>query len=114
MGKVVFDGGAGLKRVRRVVVRIDEGALAAVCAARETCWICEIIDCARRDRLVDCRECVDPAILREVIVIKTDAGTENGVWRRARSVCDAETRREGFAVVMRNAADQWDIHGLQG
>ena len=110
----MFDGGAGLKRVRRVVVRIDEGTLAAVCAARETCWICEIIDCARRDRLVDCRECVDPAILREVIVIKTDAGTENGVWRRARSVRDAETRREGFAVVMRNAADQWDIHGLQG
>src|SRR6266480_1097224 len=33
--KVMFGGSAGLERVRRVVARIDEGALAAVCAACE-------------------------------------------------------------------------------
>src|SRR6266700_4584255 len=79
VGKVVFDGGARLERVRRVVARIDEGALAAVCAAGKTRWIRQIVDSARCDRLIDCDECVDPTVLREVVVIKTDAGSKYGV-----------------------------------
>src|SRR5258708_8722592 len=35
VGEVVFEGGAGLERVRGAVIGIDECALAAVCAAGE-------------------------------------------------------------------------------
>jgi len=91
--------------------------LAAVCSAGQARWIREIVSDAGRDGLIDGGEGVDPAVLRKVVVIEADAGTENGVWRRARSVCDAETRRKGFAgqilVVTAGASDQEAIQLIE-
>ena len=67
-----------------------------------------------RDGLIDGGEGVNPAVLREVVVIEADAGAENGMLRCAGSVGKTEARRESFAVVVRNAVDQRDIAGLQG
>src|SRR5258708_2715196 len=113
VGEVVFEGGAGLERVRGAVIGIDECALAAVCAAGEARGIGGIVEGAGGDGLIDGGECVDPAVLREVVVIEADAGAENGVLRNAGSISEAETRGDSFAVVVRNAVDERDAERLK-
>jgi len=113
VSEVVFVGGAGLQCVRRVVVGIDERALASVCAAGEARGICWIVGDAGRDGLIDSGEGVNPTVLREVVVIETDACTKNGVLRSAGSISEAEARRDGFAVVVGNAADERNIERVE-
>src|SRR5260370_35931234 len=60
-GEIVFEGGAGLESVRRVVIGIDESALAAVCSAGEAGGSCWIVGKAGGDGLIDGREGVRPA-----------------------------------------------------
>lgn len=77
--EVVFEGGAGLERVRRVVVGIDKSTLATIGTAGQARWIREIVTDAWSDGLIDGGEGVYPSVLREVVVIEADARTENGV-----------------------------------
>ena len=107
--EIVFVSGAGLQRVGRVVVGVDERALAAVCATGQASGICRIVTDARRDGLIDGGEGVDPTILRKVVVIQAGTGAENGALRSARTVSEAEARREGFAVVVGDAVDQRSV-----
>src|SRR5258708_1495122 len=113
VGEVVFEGGAGLERVRGAVIGIDERAQTAVCAAGKARGIGGIVGDAGGDGLIDGGECVDPAVLREVVVIEADSGTENGVLRNARSVGETEARGDGFAVVVRDAVDERDAERLK-
>src|SRR5258708_4175195 len=108
VGEVVFEGGAGLQRVRRAVIGIDERALTAVCAAGQARGIGGIVGNAGGDGLIDGGEGVDPAVLRKVVVVEADAGTENGVLRNAGSVGETEARGDGFAVIVRNAVGERD------
>src|SRR5258706_10341747 len=114
MCEVVFVGGAGLQGIRGVVVGIDERALAAVSAAGETGVICWIVCDAGRDGLIESGEGVDPSVLREVVVIETDASAKHRVLRSAGSIGETEARRDGFAVVMRNAAGERNVERVKG
>src|SRR6516162_7544534 len=111
--KVVFDGGAGLQSVRRVVTRIDERALAAVGATGETGSIGKIIRDARCNGLVDGGEGVNPAVLRQVVVVEADAGAENGMLRSARSVGNAKARGKRFTVIVRDSADERNAERIE-
>ena len=108
-GKIVFYGGACLQCVRGVVIGIDESALAAIAAVRETGRISKIVDDARSDGLIDRGESIDPAVLREIVVIETNARAKNGMLRSAGRISEPEPRRESFAVVVREAADERHI-----
>src|SRR5438045_5848015 len=105
-GEIVFEGGAGLKCVRRAVIGIDERALASVGAAGKTGGICQIVRDARIDGLIDSGESIDPTVLREIVVIETDSSAKNGVLRCAGSVSETEARGERFAVIGRNAVHE--------
>jgi len=112
--KIVFDGGAGLQSVRRMVTRIDERALAAVGATGKAGRIGRLIRNARRYGLVDDGEGVNPAILRQVVVVEADAGAENRMLRSAGSVGDAKARGKGFTVIVRDSADEWNVQRVEG
>ena len=105
----MFYGGACLQCVRGVVIGIDESALAAIAAARQTGRISKIVDNARSDGLIDRGESIDPAVLREIVVIETNARAKNGMLRSAGRIGEPEPRRESFAVVVREAADERHI-----
>ena len=112
-GEIVFRGGADLQRVGRVVVRIDEKALAAVGSAGQARWIGMIVNSTRNNRLINSGEGVDPAVLRKVVVIEADASAEHSVLRRSGSVGKTEARSESFPVVMRNAVDQRNVERIE-
>jgi len=63
--------------------------------------------------LIDGGEGVNPAVLREVVVIEADAGAEDGVLRSAGSIGETEARCDGFAIVVRNAADERDAECVE-
>src|SRR5882762_1753752 len=112
--EIMFESGAGLQRVRRVVIGIDERALTAVCAAGQARGIGGIVGDAGRDGLIDGGERVHPAVLREVVVIEADSSAEHRMLRSARGIGEAETWSNGFAVVVRNAAvDELDAERLK-
>src|SRR5260370_5224347 len=94
----VLNAGGGMQRVRRVVIRIDQRGRAAGVQEVE---------------VVHCGEGPDPAVLREVVKIQTDATPQNRVAGLAEAVGDAEARREGFAVIVRDARDD-SISGESG
>ena len=108
-GEIVFEGGAGLKSVRRAVIGIDECALASVGAAGKTGGIGQIVCDAGIDGLIDGGESVDPTVLREIVVIETDSSAKNGVLRCAGSVSETEARGERFAVIVRNAVHERNV-----
>src|ERR1700676_1494340 len=56
---------------------------------------------------------MDPAILREIVVIQANAGAEDGVGGAMRSVGKSEAGRNGFAIVVRHAGDERAAGGLE-
>src|SRR5258707_15175533 len=107
--EVVFETGTGLERIRGVVIGIDQCALAAVCSAGETARICWIVRDAGCDGLVHSGERVNPAVLREIVVVKADPRAEHSVLRRAGSVRKPEARRDSFPAAVGNAIDERNI-----
>src|SRR6267378_2626762 len=86
----VLNAGSGMQRVRSVVMRIDQRGRAG-----------SILDV----EIVDGVEGLDPAVLRKVVEIQTNAAAQNRVAGGAEAISDAEARREGFAVVVRDSGD---------
>src|SRR5258708_131675 len=86
----VLSASGGVQRVGRVVIRIDQRRRAG-----------SVLDI----EIIYGVEGLDPSVLREIVEIQTNAGAQNGISGRAGSVSQAQTRGEGFAVVVRDAGD---------
>ena len=50
-------------------------------------------------------ESFHPAVLREIVVIKSDAAAKNRFLQRAETVRNSEPRSESFAIVVRNSGN---------
>jgi hypothetical protein len=97
----VLDACSGVQRVGSFVMGIDDyGGSAAGDAAGVAG-----ID-AGSGRSIDGLQSCDPAVLGEVVVVKTEAGADYCVSGLAGRIGDAEAWADGFAVVVSYSVNQ--------
>src|ERR1035441_5003442 len=97
----MLDSGAGVQGIRGLVSRIDESARAAAGRTWQTAGIGGLD--ARRRSLVDGLKRRHPAVLRQVVVVEAEAGTDDRAPVLPQRISNSQTRCDGLAVIVRDS-----------
>src|ERR1022692_3606349 len=92
---------AGVQGIRGLVSRIDESARAAVGRSLQAAGIGGLD--ARRRSLIDGLKRRHPAVLRQVVVVEAEAGTDDRAPVLPQRIGNSQTRRDGLAVIVRGS-----------
>src|SRR5579862_7758875 len=98
----MLDSARGVNGIRRLVVRIDQRAIAS---ARNAAGIAGSHAWTGK-RSVEGLKCGDPSILRKIVEEQTESRAHNGAARLPERIGDAEPWRELLAVIVRRADRQ--------
>src|ERR1039458_9517532 len=100
MERMLYSG-AGVQRIRRLVSGIDESARAAVGRSGQTAGIGGLD--AKCRSLVDGLKRRHPAVLRQVVVVEAEAGTDDRAPVLPQRISNSQTRCDGLAVIVRDS-----------
>jgi hypothetical protein len=98
--KGVLDAGGGMQGIRRDVVRVDDRRLGDAATGGDI-------------GIVDGLERSGPAVLGEIVVIHAEAAAEDGLGGFAERIDNTEPRSQGLPVIVRRAAEEGGLRGVQ-
>src|SRR5579884_3902861 len=111
IAECVLNAGGGMQRVRRVVIRIDDVSGSSGSRAGDASGIADIS--ARGGWSIDGLKRRDPSVLRQIIEVEAEPGTNNRSAITGR-VGDSQSWPESFAVVVGCAGHERNLESLQG
>src|ERR1039458_5107010 len=110
----MLHSGARVQRIRRLVSGIDQSARAAAGRSWQAAGIGGLD--ARRRSLVNGLKRRHPAVLRQVVVVEAEAGTDDRAPVLPQRISNSQTRRNGLAVIVRGSPmlEQGHLQSLHG
>src|SRR5208282_6285068 len=98
--ELILNASTHMQSVGSVVVGIDHIALAAVRCTGQASGIAGLITGLKRRWRVDSLKRRRPAVLRQIVVVEADAGSNDQVFNPVGRISNAQPWCEGFAVIL--------------